>query len=105
MGRIGTGGSRRVQTSTLDALLQESRIAPPDFIKMDIEGAEFLALRGASACFARYQPKLFLATPGRDVHDHCCKLLKSWGCQYQYTSRASQNPPELFAFQRPDDNY
>jgi FkbM family methyltransferase len=102
MGRIGTRGNVVVQTSTLDALLQEGRIAPPDLIKMDIEGAEFLALRGARECFARYQPKLFLATHGRDVHDNCCELLKSWGYQHQYMSRESEDRAELLAFQRAD---
>ena len=103
MGRIGTRGSVVVQASTLDALLREGRLAPPDFIKMDIEGAEFLALQGARECFVRHQPKLFLATHGRDVHDSCCKLLNSWGYQYQYTSRDSDDRAELFAFRRADE--
>ncbi len=102
MGRIGTRGSLRVQTSTLDMLLQECRIAPPDFIKMDIEGGEFLALQGARECFARYRPKLFLATHGRDVHDNCCELLKSWGYGYQYTSREAEDRAELFAWRLVD---
>jgi FkbM family methyltransferase len=102
MGRIGTRGSVVVQTSTLDGLLQEGRIAPPDFIKMDIEGAEYLALQGARACFARYQPKLFLATHGRHIHDGCCELLKSWGYEYQYTSRESEDRAELIANRRVD---
>src|SRR6266852_1398867 len=100
MGRIGTGGSVRVQTSTLDALLQEGRVAPPDFIKMDIEGAEFLALQGACGCFARYQPKLFLATHGREIHEECCQLLASWRYEHQYISSETEDRAELFAFRR-----
>lgn len=102
MGRIGTGGYVVVQTSTLDVLLQEGRVAPPDFIKMDIEGAEFSALLGARGCFARYRPKLFLATHGKEVHEHCCHLLSSWRYEYQYVSRESEDRAELFAFRRAD---
>lgn len=97
MGRIGTGGRIQVQTSTLDALLQDGRVAPPDIIKMDIEGAEFLALLGASECFSRHRPKLFLATHGRNVHRECCQLLDSWGYEYRYLSRDSEDRAELFA--------
>ncbi len=97
MGRIGAKGNVLVETTTLDVLLNEGKIAPPDCIKMDIEGAESRALTGARECFERYRPKLFLATHGRDVHDDCCKLLKSWGYEYQYVSRESDDRAELFA--------
>jgi hypothetical protein len=59
--------------------LLEERISPPDVIKMDIEGAELLALRGASECIQRYRPVIFLATHGREAHQACCELLESWG--------------------------
>src|SRR5882672_11081697 len=88
MGRIGTGGSALVESSTLNFLLEEGRIAPPDCIKMDIEGAE-------------YRPKLFLALHCREVHENCCRLLSSWRYDYQYMSRESEERAELFAF-RPE---
>jgi len=102
MGRIGTGGSALVESSTLNFLLEEGRIAPPDCIKMDIEGAEYRALGAARECFARYRPKLFLALHGREVHENCCRLLSSWRYDYQYMSRESEERAELFAF-RPED--
>jgi FkbM family methyltransferase len=100
MGRLGTGGSLRVQTATLDALLRTEQIAPPDCIKMDVEGGEFRALLGARECFARHRPKLFLATHGRDVHDDCCRLLASWEYECQYVARESEERAELFAYPR-----
>jgi FkbM family methyltransferase len=102
MGRLQASGGARVRTSTLDALLNEERIAPPDCIKMDIEGGEFRALLGATECFAQYRPKLFLATHGRDVHDECCRLLSSWHYQFSYTVRQSEDRAELFACPRPE---
>ncbi len=79
MGRLQTSGSFKVTTSTLDVLVREQRIAPPNCIKMDIEGAEYKALEGAEECFRRHRPKLFLATHGRQMQDECCRMLRSWG--------------------------
>jgi len=97
MGRLGAGGNLRVQTTTLDALLRNQEIAPPDCIKMDVEGGEFRALLGARECFARHRPKLFLATHGRDVHEDCCRLLASWQYECHCVARESEERAELFA--------
>jgi FkbM family methyltransferase len=45
----GPGERRRIQVRRLDTLLDEQRIQPADFIKLDCEGYEPIALRGASA--------------------------------------------------------
>jgi hypothetical protein len=50
---------------------------------MDIEGAELMALRGASECIQRHRPIVFLATHGRDMETECCRLLESWGYELQ----------------------
>jgi len=97
MGKLGAGGALTVETSTLDCLLAAGRIAPPDCVKMDIEGGEFRALLGARNCFRQFRPKLFLATHGRLVHEECCRLLRSWGYQWSYTARDSAERAELFA--------
>jgi len=89
MGRLQAGGNLCVRTVTLDSLLQEQRIAPPDCIKMDIEGEESRALMGAKECFQRCKPKLILATHGKEVHRECCRLLDSWG----YECRILQGGP------------
>jgi FkbM family methyltransferase len=101
MGRLQQdGGNFRVQTATLDSLLQEGRIAPPDSIKMDVEGAEGKALLGAQLCFERYKPKLFLATHGKDVHDACCRLLGSWDYEFRLLGKPQEDRAELFASPR-----
>jgi FkbM family methyltransferase len=100
MGRLQADGDCRVQTAALDSLLQEGRIAPPNYIKMDVEGAEFTALIGAKLCFERYRPKLFLATHGKQVHDDCCRLLRSWNFELRVIARPSQDRADLFASPR-----
>jgi FkbM family methyltransferase len=79
LGHLSSEGVIMVPTATLDSLVDEGRILPPDYIKMDIEGAELLALQGASKTVRRYRPMIFLATHGREVHVGCSRLLESWG--------------------------
>ena len=101
MGNLAGEGSLSVTTATLDSLVENGRIAPPDFVKMDIEGAELSALRGASFIFQRYRPVLFLATHGRGIEWDCRKLLKSWDYEVE---EFGSNPPdrkELLAKHRP----
>jgi FkbM family methyltransferase len=83
MGRLQTDGQCFVRTETLDSLVGERRIRPPDYMKMDIEGAELLALRGASQTFRKSRPVLFLAMHSQEMHRECRQLLESWGyvCQ------------------------
>jgi FkbM family methyltransferase len=78
------GGGIEVSTATLDSLLDEGKVLPPDCVKMDIEGAELLALRGAARTFQRFHPVLSLATHGRETQAECRRLLESWG--YECTS-------------------
>ena len=79
MGHLADEGRITVPTATLDTLVEEGKVLPPDLVKMDIEGAEVMALRGASRTFQRFRPVLFLAMHGREVETECRCLLKSWG--------------------------
>ena len=86
VGHLSNDGSIKVQTLTLDSLVQAGRILPPDYIKMDIEGAELIALQGASETIQRYQPMIFLATHGTEVHLGCRQLFESWGYECELVS-------------------
>jgi FkbM family methyltransferase len=78
MGHLECGGNISVRTATLDSLVLQEKILPPDVIKVDIEGAELLALKGAYEVFRRFRPAVFLATHGQEVHAECVRLLASW---------------------------
>lgn len=52
------GDRQDVVTDTIDNYVFENNVAQVDFIKMDIEGAEFNALRGAEATVRRFRPRL-----------------------------------------------
>lgn len=82
-------GSRTSKTekfcmATLDAFVKDRRMSRVDFIKLDIEGAEELALRGAREVLRRFQPKLTVASyhtdfEGDPQHPKLVRLLKDWG--------------------------
>ncbi len=97
MGHLASEGEIAVPTATLDSLLQDGRILPPNYIKMDIEGAEHQALLGARECFERYRPTLFLATHGEAIHERCCDVLRAWGYDFNLIGEPTAEGAELFA--------
>jgi hypothetical protein len=64
---------------SLDDLVRRCVLPIPQVIKMDIEGAEAEALRGARSLLEQGSPIIFLATHGRDVHEQCVAFLESLG--------------------------
>ena len=46
----------QVQTETLDAILRSEAVPRVDYIKIDVEGAEFLVLKGAADCIKTHKP-------------------------------------------------
>ncbi|MEM1083904.1 MAG: FkbM family methyltransferase [Verrucomicrobiota bacterium] len=55
----GSTGSVRIRT--IDSVVEESGLQEVSFIKMDIEGAELPALRGAEETIRRHRPKLAIS--------------------------------------------
>ena len=54
-------------------------IFTPDFVKMDIEGAEAEALKGASAVLSSRKPHLIVEVHGAEVERQCLELLGGHG--------------------------
>lgn len=81
-GRLKTGSNEsamRVRVHSIDELLRTGRAPRPNFIKMDIEGAEVDALRGAAGTLRDCRPTILLSTHGREVRLECESLLKELG--------------------------
>jgi methyltransferase, FkbM family len=59
---IGTGGlgGLEIPTNTIDAIARELQLPRVDYIKMDIEGAEREALKGASRVLRENKPRLMI---------------------------------------------
>jgi FkbM family methyltransferase len=79
IGHISSQGKLQVKTVSLDELIDTKQIPPPNFLKIDIEGAEMLALSGAKSLLSKIHPTILLATHGIEVHEQCCQFLNELG--------------------------
>jgi hypothetical protein len=62
---------------SLDAAAQ--RFFVPDFLKIDIEGAEDLALTGARAIIEARKPSMIVEVHGQEKEDQCASILRGYG--------------------------
>lgn len=63
--------------ATLDDLLARGVIEPPDFVKMDVEGAELAVVRGAGHTLREHRPRIIAETHGHEVEAAVAQLLLS----------------------------
>lgn len=89
-----------VPATTLD----EIRLASPDLIKMDVEGAESAVLQGAKQTIEHHRPILFIALHGRDQQEACREILWSAGYRLYDLAGAKIEGPiladEIYALPR-----
>jgi FkbM family methyltransferase len=78
----------KVQTRSIDDLVNRGELGRVDFIKMDIEGAELAALRGAERVLRQFKPKLAI-TVYHDFKDFWTipKYLEQLGLDYRFCLR------------------
>jgi FkbM family methyltransferase len=76
MGHLAERGEITVEMAALDDLVKSGELPPPDFMKVDVEGAEYAALKGAQYLLERYRPVLFLDTHQREAHQPTIELLQ-----------------------------
>ncbi len=85
LGVDGNAASDEITTVTLDEIAKREQIARIDFIKLDVEGAEELVLRGAQAVLDKWRP-IVLFEVNREAAgrlnlnaDGACQLLRDHG--------------------------
>lgn len=83
MGHVSEEGKLKVESVSLDELVYERRVPHPQYMKVDVEGAELSVLLGARTILDEARPTLFLATHGSEIHRRCCDLLDSLGYRLQ----------------------
>lgn len=98
MGHLSDKGTIRVRQVSLDELLAEGELLPPDVIKIDVEGAESAVVKGAQTLLQHFHPVIFLDTHGREAHDATLRLLQAFGYQFEsLDSRDMAETKELIA--------
>ena len=86
-----TAKREEIEVSTVDGLLGGTAV---DFIKLDVEGAEAAALRGAQATLGRYRPALLVSAYHRSEDLFALPLLLSKLCpRYRFYLRRRRSLP------------
>jgi len=68
-----------VPSMTLDSLTSKADFVPPGLIKMDIEGAEHVALCAAKKLLETFKPALALSVHSDELYTQCQSLIQSHG--------------------------
>lgn len=69
----------RVKVARLDTLVEAESLPMPDVIKLDVEGAEAMALEGASSLLSSHGPRLAIELHGPEVARRVVEFLWSIG--------------------------
>ncbi len=99
MGHISNSGEIEVRLVSLDDMLEQGTLHQPDYMKVDVEGAEFEVLKGARKLLERHRPVLFLDTHQREAHQPSITLLKELGYTFKILDeKALPDTRELVAY-------
>jgi len=71
-------GKERVQLEPLDDIVRREGLTRVDFMKIDIEGAELFALRGAADTLVRFRPTILLELNERTLRAQGCGPADVW---------------------------
>jgi len=75
-GQLSKEGKLKVKVNTLDNLLKTGEISPPNFIKCNAEGAEYLILLGSKDIIEKYKPKFLITFHSDELKNNCIKILE-----------------------------
>lgn len=84
-----------VVTVSIDDFVCATRLSP-NVLKIDVEGAEHLVLKGASATLEHAKPAVFLSTHSDDLRHQCLTYLAQRGYTHEILSLDRNNPSEFF---------
>ena len=99
MGRLCQRGDLRVKIISLDELVAQRELPVPDYLKIDVEGAEFLVLKGAEATIGEHHPTIFLSLHGSDRREQCGNFLGGFNYHLEPTDgRQLNEAAEILAY-------
>jgi FkbM family methyltransferase len=77
----------RVRVRSIDSLVAEGTVPPPQLIKIDVEGAEAMVLAGARKTIRGHQPVIFAEVHSPALLAECQGLLESEGYRVEPTDQ------------------
>lgn len=97
---LGVEGETTVAMTTIDAVVVEQHLSRVDFIKMDIEGGEVDALKGAEQTLKRFTPRLAISVyhRPRDLPDIVALVRQACPDYRLYLSHKSPRLAETILF-------
>lgn len=84
VGHLACEGTLEVQVRSLDEMVESGELPIPQFIKIDVEGAELLVLSGAQRLLRRQHPILILSTHSDDLDRACLERLFEFGYDVEH---------------------
>lgn len=101
MGKLDTSSFQKgikqstieVDTISLDSIVFEEKLNTPNLIKVDVEGAEYSVLRGASKVIDTYRPVFLIEIHGYSVGRYCKDYLE--GKNYSICVLETNQPPNF----------
>ena len=76
---ISSGQKISVQAVSLDELISSGELPPPLVIKIDVEGAEYMVLKGGRKTLEQHHPKLFIEIHSPQLARDCQEFLEEIG--------------------------
>lgn len=98
-GHLSAQGTIQVKIVNLDQMIALGEIVIPDYLKIDVEGAEMQVLLGAKNILEKAHPTIFLATHGDVLQKQCREFLTLLGYQLKPTSKKNiEQADEIIAY-------
>lgn len=104
-GHLAETGDLLVRTVSLDEEIAQGRLPPPDYIKIDVEGAEMNVLMGAQTLLRERHPALFIDTHSflgpqfAGLHEQCCNFLRTVGYELRpILGRGLEQTSQVYAW-------
>jgi len=79
----GSMGGYRVKCVSIDGLVDSGVVAPPTMVKIDVEGAEVMVLRGMERTLDSARPSIVVIEVGRQTIGGVVGFMKGKGYRYQ----------------------
>lgn len=84
---VGTG--RGANACSIDGLIRDGALRPPDFVKMDIEGSELEALEGMEETTAQARPSFIVEVHSLKLEEQCTSFFASAGYRIRVVDNGS----------------